>query len=725
MDPVWFVGASYGRKEDQTQRFLREGIWEVRNPTPHESAQVRSMRQGDRIAIKASYVRKHELPFDNRGHPVSVFAIKAVGTVLKNPQDGERVLVEWRTDSSLREWYFYSYRPTIWRVVPDDWKNENLIAFAFDGARQDIDRFCNAPYWREKFGTAAPEDLRFVWSSFYEAIADALLEYRHNRSALLTGIRAIAERVDGLGYLKEDRYADGTMGGLRDICPFTVMGMFNRGVTDPNRKAIAGELAKLLHVREPVPKTFEGIPLLNNLKSWYFPFEAERSPEHMDALWEVFSAALEYADADDEEGRSRFANAFDAANGRPSVGWNLTFGLYWARPWSFISLDNNSRIYVGEKLGIAIGLHGPKNRCSAANYLAVMEVLERNFQESSYPVHSFPELSLEAWRYKDPTQSVQAQVEVEGESESALETAPAVSPVESYTIDDIIEDGCFLDRAEILSLLERLRDKKNLVLQGPPGTGKTWLAKRLAFALIGQKDESKVRPVQFHPTLSYEDFVRGWRPTGDGKLSVANGIFMEVIEAAKIQPAAKFVVVIEEINRGNPAQIFGELLTLLEAGKRTPSEALELCYPDKDGKRRVYVPENLYVVGTMNIADRSLALVDLALRRRFAFVGLEPRLGETWRDWVVEKCGVERSLALDIERRFAQLNRQIVEDQKLGKQFQIGHSYVTPTSPLKEGGTRKWFQQVVETEIGPLLDEYWFDTPGIAKMACEQLLKAW
>jgi 5-methylcytosine-specific restriction protein B len=724
-DVAWFVGASFGKKEDQTQRFITEGIWEVRNPTPHESAQVRSMKPGDRIAIKASYVRKRELPFDNRGHPVSVFSIKAVGTILSNPQDGERVVVDWRSDWSTREWYFYTYRATIWRVVPDDWKTQNLIAFAFEGAPQEIDRFCNAPYWHERFGIAAPEDRRFVWTRFYEAIADALLEYRRNRLALLKGIRAIAQRVEGLGYLDEDKFADGTTGALRDICPFTVMGMFNRGVTDTNRKAIANELAKLLGVDEPVPKTFEGIPLLNNLKSWYFPFEAERSSEHIDSLWEVFAAALEYADSDDEEGRSRFAIAFDNSNGRPTVGWNLTFGLYWARPWSFISLDANSKLYVSEKLGITIGRHGPKNRCNAADYLTVMDVLERNFQESSYPVHSFPELSLDAWRYKDPAQTVIAEV-ADVDSEGGLETAPAARPVESYTVDNIIEDGCFLDRGEIVALVQRLRDKKNLVLQGPPGTGKTWLAKRLAFALIGQKDESKVRAVQFHPTLSYEDFVRGWRPTGDGKLSLANGTFMEVVEAAKLQPAEKFVVVIEEINRGNPAQIFGELLTLLEAGKRTPSEALELCYPDKDGKRRpVYVPENLYVVGTMNVADRSLALVDLALRRRFAFVALEPRLGQAWCNWVVEKCGVERPLAVEIAQRFRRLNEQIEGDQKLGQQFRIGHSYVTPTTALEQGAARKWFEQVVETEIRPLLDEYWFDTPGIAQKACEQLLQGW
>ena len=328
------------------------------------------------------------------------------------------------------------------------------------------------------------------------------------------------------------------------------------------------------------------------------------------------------------------------------------------------------------------------------------------------------------WQNKNSTDKKSPVNEVAAGDDDSDNAIKAATP--GYSVDDILKDGCFLKHSEIEQQLDRLRDKKNLILQGPPGTGKTWLAKRLAFALIGQKDESKVRVVQFHPNLSYEDFVRGWRPTGEGKLSLADGVFMEAIEAATKAPTSKFVVVIEEINRGNPAQIFGELLTLLEASKRNPSEALELCYPDADGTRRpVYIPENLYVVGTMNIADRSLALVDLALRRRFAFLSLEPRFGDVWRKWVVKECGVDHVLASDIERRMAALNETITADTRLGKQFQIGHSYVTPNHRLETDGTQKWFQQVVETEIGPLLEEYWFDAPAEAQKARDKLLAGW
>ena len=199
----------------------------------------------------------------------------------------------------------------------------------------------------------------------------------------------------------------------------------------------------------------------------------------------------------------------------------------------------------------------------------------------------------------------------------------------TYTIDDIVADGSFLTAEELQRILDRWRSKKNLILQGPPGTGKTWLAKRLGFALVGSKDRettrSRLRVVQFHPSLAYEDFVRGWRPSGEGRLALVDGILMQAIEAAASEPDRPFVLVIEEINRGNPAQIFGEMLTLLEDTKRSPSEAIELAY--RKGDERVYVPENLYVIGTMNVADRSLAIVDFALRRRFAFVDLEPRSG--------------------------------------------------------------------------------------------------
>ena len=290
-----------------------------------------------------------------------------------------------------------------------------------------------------------------------------------------------------------------------------------------------------------------------------------------------------------------------------------------------------------------------------------------------------------------------------------------------YSIDNILSEGCFLEQEKLETILQRLRDKKNLILQGPPGTGKTWLAKKLAFALIGERKEDKIRPVQFHPNLSYEDFVRGWRPSDEGKLDLVDGPFLQMINTAKDDPESKYAIIIEEINRGNPAQIFGEMLTLLESDKRNEAEALELSYEKCEGKR-VYIPENLYVIGTMNVADRSIAMVDFALRRRFAFVDLEPIFGSTWRDWVHREYKIDEEFLSQVEDRMKTLNKQIAEDSNLGAQFRVGHSYVTPSAGEIDD-SREWFKQVVETEIGPLLDEYWFDTPDTAQKARERLLE--
>jgi 5-methylcytosine-specific restriction enzyme B len=485
--------------------------------------------------------------------------------------------------------------------------------------------------------------------------------------------------------------------------------------------------------------------------------------------------------------------AYDAAANCYGVGWNLTMGLYWIRPWCFPTLDTQSQRYITKKLNIQIGMHGPKSRSSAHDYLTVLETLETRFKEDAYPVHSFPELSLEAFvsspveepdEQKGWRKSMLAKIKLLCQEKSSAEftrqeflekylselqeeypnnntTDSTISyhlqklrddgvleflspgnykwldfgdgapdeevittlpPIIQYSVDNIIADGCFISQSRLEQILERLRTKKNLILQGPPGTGKTWLAKRLAFALMGQRNDNKVRAVQFHPNLSYEDFIRGWRPAGDGKLTLVDGPFLEMINAAVKEPAIRYVVVIEEINRGNPAQIFGEMLTLLEADKRTPSEALELCYRRADDER-VFIPDNLYVIGTMNIADRSLALVDLALRRRFAFIDLEPMLNSTWHDWVCAQFAIDPGILIEIEKRVTLLNSNISADTSLGTQYRVGHSYVTPPSGATIDDAKEWFRQIVDTEIGPLLDEYWFDAPDKAQKSKAQLLE--
>ncbi len=307
------------------------------------------------------------------------------------------------------------------------------------------------------------------------------------------------------------------------------------------------------------------------------------------------------------------------------------------------------------------------------------------------------------------------------ESSSYPDPPTVPTPHTPYIIDNIVADGCFLPQPTLESMLHRLQTKQNLILQGPPGTGKTWLAKRLAYALIGRKDDRNVRPMQFHPNLSYEDFVRGWRPQGDGSLSLVDGPFLQIVEQAGTDEDNDYVMVIEEINRGNPASIFGEMLTLLEADKRSLDESLALAYP-REPDERVYIPPNVYVIGTMNTADRSIAMVDLALRRRFAFFDLEPMLNETWRNWVEEQCVIDGAFLGEIAQRINALNEDIATDRNLGRQFRIGHSFVTLAPGTSIEDPDEWFEQVVETEIVPLLHEYWFDDPEKVADARSRLL---
>lgn len=722
----WFVGANFNSTEDQTKRFVRDGIWENGYEDKYLDL-VREAQAGDRIAIKSTYTRKHGLPFDNRGHVVSVMAIKAIGTITENLGNGRHLKVDWQIVEPPREWYFYTIRKTIWKVLPTDWYTQGLIRFAFEETPQDIHRFRNAPYWSERFGDSALNTRRFNWTKFYAAIADKLLEFRYRRDELIAGIHAIGHKVDCMTILN-DQYQEGVPGGpLTDICPFTTLGIFNRGITDANRKFIASELAKFLNVSEQVPDSFEGIPVLNNQRTWFFGYSFRRQPDDIDRLWDVFAKAISLSDSDDTENRHGFIAAYDDVIERWGVGWNLTMGLYWIRPWTFPTLDSQSQRYISRKLNIPIALNGPKNRCTGGDYLALRDTLETNFQDETYPVHSFPELSFESWHFKEKSVSGNPEIleqnyDSGGNVENEQDEAVVINSIPSYSLENIISDGCFLEQEKLQTILGRIKTKKNLILQGPPGTGKTWLARRLAFALMGQRDDSRVRAVQFHPNLSYEDFVRGWRPAGNGRLELVDGPFLETINAALKHPQSRYVIVIEEINRGNPAQIFGEMLTLLDVDKRRPHDALELSYRRSENER-VFIPGNLYVIGTMNVADRSLALVDLALRRRFAFVDLLPTLGQTWRTWVHSKCGLSPELAIEIEQRITHLNNEIAADTNLGNQFCIGHSYVTPSAGVVLEDERKWFRDVVESEIGPLLAEYYFDAPNKVKHAIERLLR--
>lgn len=299
---------------------------------------------------------------------------------------------------------------------------------------------------------------------------------------------------------------------------------------------------------------------------------------------------------------------------------------------------------------------------------------------------------------------------------------PGTESHQPYTLDDALE-GVFLPRDQFKHILDQLGRKKNVILEGPPGVGKTFIARRIAWALMRQKDPRRLEMVQFHQSYAYEDFVQGWRPAESGGFALRNGVFYEFCErAARDDPERPYVFVVDEINRGNLSKVFGELLMLIEADKRGPGFAIPLTY-SRTGDERFYVPRNVHILGMMNTADRSLAMVDYALRRRFAFVRLEPAFGsESFTDHLLG-AGVDEAVVERICKRMEELNQDIRNDtNSLGPGFEIGHSYFVPDARADEVLDRTWYEAVIRAEIEPLLREYWFDQPQRVAEALERLL---
>ncbi len=691
----------------------------------------------------------------------------------------------------------------------------------------------------------------FTWIPFYKELAHALLPMKARQQELV----AFLEELRAQGNIvtpTQDRDANGVPFLLKEIDPFTFMGVFNRGITESNRINILAAYKKKFSLASPVPADFAGVPILNNMKSWFVAFAADRGPDDVDRLWRVFELALGKDPLHDK----MFLSAFDDALQVRNTNINLTMGLFWIRPDVFLSVDGTLR----KHLDIALSPGG----LSANWYVKTIDkVKQRN--------RSFEQLSSDAWEGKpkvsemerdygssvplqvghwlvgaywddndpadqtprflqegvwingfedkllDEVRSIKVNdriaiksastqkhnlpfdaggrtvakmaikaigtvvknrgdgrvVEVEWdtsfkpkewffytyqptiwklkpEEESAKrlikfvfegvtqdyawflrqwygETAPSthtngVSIAIPYAIDDMTAEGVFLDSSEIALALNRLKTKKNLILQGPPGVGKTFVARKLAYAFMDARDDDRITSLQFHPSYSYDDFVRGYRPTKEaGKFELIDGPFLAACESANEDSDRPHVILIDEINRGNTSHIFGELLMLLEADKRGTKNAVIPLYRRKS-EERFAIPENLYVIGTMNTADRSLALVDYALRRRFAFVSLQSKYGSVALDKWFRDRQMNEALRSRIVERMMKLNAHIAQDSQLGVHFQIGHSFFCPRGDNFSGLGMEWFVEIVETEIIPLLDEYWYDAPDKVASAAAQLL---
>lgn len=787
VNTYWFLSAKFSGGLDQTERFIKMGIWENGYENKFLNI-VRSISVGDQVAIKSTYNLKNNLPFNNKGQPVSVMEIKAIGIVTKNHQDGKLLEIDWQQTNLNKKWYFYTNIASIWRVKDDFWLSKQLIDFTFYDKPQDIDYFRNAPYWKSRYGDESNNQF-FRWIPFYEEIADKLSVYhdKKKRLKLISFVNKLATEFN-LSYLLNKE--------LKDICPFTILGTFNRNIKESTRKKIAKKWATFLDVKESIPNSFEGIPLLNNQLSCFFS-NSENQQKEINDLWDFYVVALNFSNAN-ESYQEQFKQQFDNVIAQPCCSWQLTNGLFWIRPNAYAVLDKISKIYLSDDLGFIKNKNLSKSYFNGEDYLNLLNDLSVRFKEIYFPAHSFPELYLTALRkyesyvtndeellsnnqwqvvvlqfikelcQKNGTNIFTRQDLLNNYIEQFEEKFPNNKTIgeslsntlqrlreknnlsflekgkyqllnndfeededidneniieqsivkEIYNLEDLIKEGCFVEEEQLSKIISSLNRKKSIILQGPPGTGKTWLAKRLANIIVGYKNSNNIKAIQFHPNMSYEDFIRGYRPSGDGRLALIDGPFLEMINKARNDSQSNYVMVIEEINRGNPTQILGEMLTLLEVDKRTPTEALELTYR-REHENGIFIPNNLYVIGTMNLADRSLAMVDFALRRRFAFFYLAPNFDEKWLNYMIDKTKLSRKSLEKIRHVMNNLNQYIAKEEMLGNAFTIGHSYLTCDSVIPDA--MSWYKDIIGSEIKPLLEEYWFDDSNKLDTALKKL----
>jgi len=277
-------------------------------------------------------------------------------------------------------------------------------------------------------------------------------------------------------------------------------------------------------------------------------------------------------------------------------------------------------------------------------------------------------------------------------------------------------DKPFISEEKFNEIVELLLRKKNIILQGAPGVGKTFLARKIAYQLIGHLKDENIETVQFHQSYSYEDFMQGIRPSTSGEFVVRNGIFYNFCERAKEIPEESFVFIIDEINRGNLSKIFGELMMLIESDKRSPRYALRLTYSEADSLK-FYVPENVYIIGCMNTADRSIAIVDYALRRRFAFCTIEPELGESFKAFLYSELNKE--FVEDICNKLKRVNAIIRDSPSLGKGMEIGHSYFCQIGSVDD--EEEWWHSICKYELFPYLQEICYENEDLYNELCNIL----
>lgn len=818
--------------------------------------------------------------------------------------------------------------------------------------------------------------MQFEWINFYSEFATKLLEFKNNRAELIADIQSAYSAIN-MKLPKLEREDS-----IIDIDPFTVFGLFNKGITNANRIAILESFATVFNIKSKVPNNFDGIPVLNNLKATYYGFKDDRQAADIDNLWGLYESAINLAEKDDEANREIFTKWYDTVHDQLGIRWNITMGLYWIRPYEFINLDSINRRFIVDPDNMPVDfVNSVKKKLNklpyAAEYLAIKDACLRALKDGNYEYKNYPELSYRAWIVSKQVNQEKAEVkgkksskaaflrwfapliqalrdlggsgtpaearakiieneqlsedeinqtrgknnvnkfenevafarnylvnagyidksvygiwtltaagksvdmtsemasdifknvlssspskqgkntdaladedvhtvrywlyapgegscmwdefytsgimaigwgeigdlstfdskdamkikmrEVIGESLSYKNAAHAtwqfanemkigdivfvkkgmhqiigrgvvmsdyeydntrddeyknirqvdwthngewphpgqavmktLTDITSYTdyvekLNSLFEDETeedaedvektyppytkedflsevFMPEEEYDKLSGILRIKKNIILQGAPGVGKTFVAKRIAFSMMGVKDVERVMMVQFHQSYSYEDFIMGFRPSTDG-FELKRGAFYNFCKKAEIDGDNDYFFIIDEINRGNLSKIFGELFVLIENDKRGVS--LQLLYSDE----KFSVPKNIYIIGMMNTADRSLAMLDYALRRRFAFFEIKP--GFTTDGFREYRMSLENEKFDKLIACVESLNNVISNDESLGDGFCIGHSYFCNLLP--DTINDQILSGIVEYELIPLLKEYWFDEPTKVK----------
>lgn len=693
-------------------------------------------------------------------------------------------------------------------------------------------------------------DKRFQWTSFYTELASALLKYKNNRSELIGIMKTIFSDV-GMNFPFREKGKE----IYGDICPFTIFGSFNKGITNANRIAILEQFAKWFSIKAAVPTEFDGIPVVMNLSAWFFAYKDDRGEQDIDNLWDLLEKAIAYSDEASTENKNTFIAAYDTVIKQKMIKWNITMGLYWVRPYTFINLDSTNRAFITDVDNMphyftTIFSDINKGLPNGTSYLFMCEQARNALKQKEYDYHSFPELSYCAWKnsqvettdestikrvdsnvketdywiyspgdnacmwdefyklgimgigwdevgnlkdfsskekikermksvydasysYKnnahclwqfaneikvgdiifakkgmhkivgkgvvtsdyifDDTRANYKQVrkvewqyngEWEHPGQAVMKTLTNITPYSDYVqkllelfVDEVEDEAVqeaeikyppyskddFLEEVYMSedtydALVELLDTKYNIILQGAPGVGKTFVAKRLAYSIMGAKDTSRVSMVQFHQSYSYEDFIQGYRPVDNG-FTLVQGVFYKFCKEAEIDDERPYFFIIDEINRGNLSKIFGELMMLIESDKR--GEKLKLLYKDE----WFTVPKNVRIIGMMNTADRSLAMMDYALRRRFAFFDFAPAFSsDGFRQYLADKNNEKLEKLISMVEN---LNIAISNDESLGDGFRIGHSYFCTDKDI----TDSWLKAVVEFELIPLLKEYWFDEP--------------